>query len=278
VNSPVPFSDKNRVLTADTYLRSLNIFVAHSNNHFKPIVPDFVTATLKENDGIFFETMIQLKPNAINLAQDFEWIIPELAIKYQNVYQRFTEEPVWFSVLLPKVTAQTWKGLDFESPRSLKLWESGPVVSKNGNLSEEEIEQVVKQEGAKQLTKDLKMERLGSFLDKLVLGTVVVMGEKSSTADVIVKAKGKHVIEFQTKSGRTPLSKDQIEAELKKSVVDISPDSGYSSYFILITTAVTTDNFDPNFLDVPKGMKCHLVTPEQLEKHLGPTLTRRFSS
>lgn len=212
--------------TVDVYLRSFNIF-ANINEDGKVhlIAPEFVRCIVHKESVSSWTNTLKFFQSYMHPPKYFEFVIPQMANVWLCISDWMCEKPLLFPYIIPDNVLQS------TNIHKLNIWEKrGPVIQNTGQLSRDSIASIVRRRSIEESCR-LSRKDFGYFCDQLQVGDLVVTGQKSSAADVIVKAGEKFVIEIQIKTGEQ-LSLRDVETEVNKSVVRDSPD--FESIFIVL--------------------------------------------
>lgn len=113
----------------------------------------------------------------------------------------------------------------------LHLWQSrGPVFAKYGRLTDHDIDVIVASRTMGSNTCHLPFHKISYFCSKLEVGDIVMTGDKSSSADVIIKVGETQFIECQFKSGKQRLTLSHVNLEINKSITEHSQ---FKSIFVI---------------------------------------------
>lgn len=143
----------------------------------------------------------------------------------------------------------------------------GPKVNKKGILSVKEMN-IMRNEGV-EFKKVLPPILLGDFYDELELGEINLLGRQSSSCDLVVKIEHKLVLELQIKSGKQKLSRKEVEEEVSKSVVVVSPNSNYRSIFVLVCASGISFPIEEKPITPRNNISVYIPTVRNLEEYFG---------
>ena len=262
---------------ASRYLRSFNIFATKEpGGKIRLVAPQFVSSLLAmtRSGGVHGVMLNRLSIKGIDMPTTMEETVQMIIVAYHR-YEQYLYEPHILPFLVPDDCFLT-KGVKLHS------WKNRiPVIQSVGKLTKKDIDQIVENRDIGDDRRQLRHDLLGYFLDQLEVGSVVVTGKKSSTADIFVKTGEKELIEIQCKSGVSTLSATDIVKEVEKSVVYIAPDSDYTSTFVLVSAS----GYSKSAVDSARSklqedhrptILLHFPKEECLEEFFGPDILSRL--
>ena len=220
-------------------LRSFNVFLKKNGaSCFNIVVPRFVKSKIGINDT----SLAQKYSNQELLEQS---ILP-VAMFYLHCAGSANIMDGFRPLFSDQSTVEICKICelnDIEEGR-LHLWEKrGPKVHRYGTLTDSDVKRAVSDRSFAFMSGQLKVSSFPYFLELLPVGDALVMGDKSSSADVIVKLSHQMVMEIQTKNTKdTQLNLRKLEAEMIKSVVFINLSSSLSTVFVYLSVNLSFDD------------------------------------
>lgn len=244
---------------SDNYLRSFNIFAKSDGSEFMRLVtPTFVSTTLKKETFDSFKQMLELSLGGAEYI--FEDAVLKAALLWDN-FNRWTLRCQPFPHLIPE---GVFSGEKVNLYRSLAR---GPKVNEKGKLSRSEMQNRWK--AGVEFRKMLPPTLLGDFYDELRLGEMVMLAPESSSCDLVAKIERKLVVELQMKSGKQKLSHKDVEEEVIKSVVVLSPNSNYRSIFVLVCASGISFSLERKPITPRNNISVCIPTVRNLQEYFG---------